>query len=291
MELENKEAAILEYHKEARKGEMYLPKSDTLYPILSENILLPKIAVNYKFRNTSLYASYTTGYKSGGFNEVFEKPEHLMFKHEKSFNYEVGMKGAFINHLIYMDAALFYTKLKNQQIYRTVPSGRGSYLENAGLSENKGFEFSLNSKQYKGFSMMLAYGYTDSKILEYVKDSTTNYNNNFTPYIPKHTLAVQLNHTILIHGILFLDKIQWNVLYNVRGVQYWNLENTYKENSYGLLNAKVSFVKNNIKLDFWGKNLLNEEYNTFLFTIKQLHNTYAQQGKPFQVGVNFSITF
>ncbi len=285
------ESSVLEYDFSGNRASYELPKTDTLYPKLSESIFLPKIALNYKFKNSLFYASYTTGYKAGGFNDTFEKPEHLMFKHEKSFNYEVGMKGTYFKDLLYVDAAVFYTDLKSQQIYRSVPSGRGAYLDNVGTSANKGLELSVNSRFYKGFTAMLAYGYTDSKILEYVKDSTSNYNQNITPYIPKQTLAIQLNHTIFTNAIRFLDKIQWNVLYRLKGKQYWNLENTYQENQYQLLDAKISFIKNNIRLDFWGKNLLNEKYNAFLFTIKPLHNTYVQEGKPFQMGINLSIEF
>lgn len=283
------ESSEMRYSYIGTRGGNPLPETDTLYPKLTDHVLLPKIAFNYNNNDFSVYASYTTGYKPGGFNSTFEKPEHLMFKNEESHNYEAGIKTSIFNNFIYADMAVFYTELKNQQIYRSVPSGRGSYLDNAGLSENKGFELVLKNKPLKGFVGMISYGYTNSKILEYVKDSTTNYNGNYTPYIPRNTISVQLNQSIMFSQAKLLDKIRLNVLFSMNGKQYWNLENTYEEGAYSLLNAKVSFYRKNFQLDIWGKNLLNTEYKAFLF--EAIGNTYAQMGKPFQVGVNLSVHF
>lgn len=285
----DKEISELEYNYIGKRKEINLPAIDTIYSKLNDDIFLPKIALNYKFSNYSVYASYSSGYKPGGFNTTFEKPEHLMFKNETSHNFEIGFKGTFFRKMFYSDLALFYTKLKDQQIYRAAPSGRGAYLENAGLSENKGFELSVKNRSILGFEGMLSYGYTYSKILEYEKDDLVNYNNNFTPYIPKYTLAVQLNQTFKFRNIPFIDKTIISLLYNHVGAKHWDLDNNFEEKAYGLLNAKIAFVKKNLKFEFWTKNLLNENYNSFLFQANR--NTYVQEGKPLQIGVNLSMKF
>lgn len=281
------EVSELQYKYDLERARAQLTNLDTTYAKISDNIFLPKIALKYNFELTTIYASYSTGYKPGGFNSTFEKPEHLQYKNENSYNYEVGMKTSLLDSYVYTDVALFYTTLNNQQIYRTVPSGRGSYLDNAGVSENKGFEISLKSRSIKGFEGGISYGYTHSKILEYVKDSLTNYNNQFTPYIPRHTLAVQLTQTISMNNISLLKEIKINATYQQKGKTYWNLDNSYYEETYNMLNAKISFVRNKMQFDIWAKNILNTEYRSFLF--EALGNTYVQMGQPFQIGVNLSL--
>ena len=257
---------------------------DTVYPALSDKVVLPKVAVSYELSNNiNTYASYSTGYKPGGFNTTFERPEHLMFKKELSNNYEVGLKTAFLKYL-FADFSLFYTDLKNQQIYRTVPSGRGSYLDNSGLSNNKGVELTLQNSSFHGFEAMVTYGYTYSKILEYLLNDQLNYNNQFTPYIPRHTFAVQATQTMQIAGSRILDKVRFNVAYNQTGELYWNLANTLKEETYGLLNAKLTFFRGDLQLDVWGKNILNTQYHAFIFESGPA--AYAQAGKPMQLGAN-----
>lgn len=283
------EQSRMRYQYEGTKAGAPLASVDTVYPSLRDKVLLPKVALAYEISpKSNFYASYSTGYKPGGFNSTFEKPEHLMFRKEISHNFEMGMKAELINY-IYADISVFYTNLKNQQIYRTAPSGRGSYLDNSGLSNNRGLELTLQNHSFHGFEGMIAYGYTHAEILEYVLSQTVNYNNHFTPYIPRHTLALQGTQNIKLPINKWIDQLKLNVLYNQTGELYWNLTNDLKEESYGMLNAKVTFIRGNWQLDFWGKNLTNTQYHAFMF--ESGNKAYAQAGKPVQAGVNLSVKF
>lgn len=280
------ESTQMGYEYQSTRAGVTKLMADTVYPALSDVVLLPKVALSYELNpDVHTYASYSSGYKPGGFNSTFERPEHLMFKKEISYNYEVGVKTTFL-HYLFADVSVFYTDLKNQQIYRTAPSGRGSYLDNSGLSNNKGFEASLQNSAFHGFEAMVAYGYTYSKILEYVQSEQLNYNDKFTPYIPRHTLSVQATQTFRINSSKLIDKLRLNVLYNQTGELYWNLSNNLKEESYGLLSAKVSLSRKNLQLDVWGKNLMNTQYRAFMFESGPA--AFAQSGKPMQLGVNLS---
>lgn len=281
------EQSSIQYKYNGIMGETVQTPVDTVYPALRDMVVLPKLAIAYAPGDKiNVYASYSTGYKPGGFNSTFEKPEHLMFKKEISHNYEAGVKVNLFQYF-YADFALFYTDLKNQQIYRTAPSGRGSYLDNSGLSRNKGVEFTLHNQSFHGFEGMVAYGYTHAKILKYELSNAVNYNDKFTPYVPGHTLALQATQTLTFKYIKWMDKLRFNVLYSRTGSLYWNLSNTLKEADYGLLNGKISLISGKYQFDVWGKNLTNTRYHAFLF--ESLPNVYAQSGKPLQVGVNFSV--
>jgi outer membrane receptor protein involved in Fe transport len=280
------EQTSMGYQYQGTRAGATLTPVDTVYPSLTDQVILPKIALSYELTpDIHAYASYSSGYKPGGFNSTFELPEHLMFKKEQSYNYELGIKTAFLTYL-FADVSLFYTDLIHQQIYRTVPSGRGSYLDNSGLSNNKGFELMLQNSAFHGFEAALAYGYTHSEILEYVQNANLNYNNKFTPYIPRHTLSVQVTQTFRFENSRWLDKLRLNAVYNQTGELYWNLANTLKEESYGLLNAKVSLSKGDLQLDVWGKNLLNTQYRAFIF--ESGPSAFAQAGRPMQLGATIS---
>jgi outer membrane receptor protein involved in Fe transport len=283
------EQSKMHYQYEGKKAGTELAPTDTIYPTLRDMVLLPKLGIAYEMNdNANLYASYSTGYKPGGFNTTFEKPEHLVFRKEISHNFEAGMKAEIFNHL-YTDFSLFYTNLINQQIYRTAPSGRGSYLDNSGFSNNKGVEITLQNKTFHGFEGMIAYGYTHAKILEYILNDSVNHNNHFTPYVPRHTLSIQGTQNIKLRENKWIDLIKLNVLYNQTGELYWNLSNNLKEDRYGILNAKLVFIRDNVQFDIWGKNLTNTHYHAFLF--ESGTNAYTQAGKPMQIGVNLSVKF
>jgi outer membrane receptor protein involved in Fe transport len=212
-----------------------------------------------------------------------------MFKKETSYNFEAGVKMALLNSFVFIDMAGFYTKLKNQQIYRTAPSGRGSYLDNSGLSENIGVEFTIRNRTIFGFEAMASFGYTHSEIIKYELDTAVNYNHKMTPYIPLRTLAFQLNKTIYIKESGFLEQIRFSLDYQQKGRVYWDLNNRIQENTYGLLNSRVSFIHKTVQLDLWGKNLTDSQYNAFLF--ESGSKAFAQAGKPLQFGISASVKF
>lgn len=260
---------------------------DTLYPNLGEHILLPKLSLAYHFtKNSSIYLLYATGYKSGGFNATFERSKDLKFEKQMSYNYEMGYKQSFFQGKLYADFALFLSKIDGQQIARSVPSGRGTYLQNAGHSQNRGFELSVKITEILGFELNAGYGYTQAIIEKYEKNDSINYNGNVTPYVPTHTLNGMLAKTFYIPHNKYIKNIRLQIDYQQLGDIYWRLENDFKQTTYGLLNANVSLSAEQLTCTFWVKNISNTNYHTFM--LSSLGNTFYQQGQPRQLGITLS---
>ena len=263
--------------------------ADTVYPVLKSLEIIPRVAVNYKVKNSNLYIVVARGYKTGGFNSTFERPEDLTFDPEYSLNYEIGIKTPLLKSLIYSDVALFYIDWKNQQIYQTVPSGRGSMLKNAGHSVSKGGELTIKTIPLKGFELTAAYGFTNALFVSYLVNSSTDYNNNFLPYVPRHTISFQAGKTFAIKNSSLLEKVRINALYRGAGEIFWDEENSHKQPYYGLVDTKISLIRKSLQFEIWTKNLLNTDYSSFYF--EALGNKYVQTGKPAQIGIKLSLKF
>ncbi len=283
------EQDLLDYTYDRNLNGIQALLADTLYPALESLEIIPRFAVNYKVKNSNFYLVVARGYKTGGFNSTFERSEDLTFNPEYSWNYEAGVKTPLLNNRLYADVALFFIDWKNQQIYQTVPSGRGSMLKNAGHSISRGGELSLKTMPLKGFEFTMAYGYTHATFKTYELNATTNYNGKFLPYVPRHTISLQAAKTINLRKSLVLDNIRFNILYRGVGDIYWDEENIVKQPFYGLLDAKVSFIRKSLQFDIWAKNILDTYYESFYF--EALGNKYVQTGKPAHVGINLSVKF
>lgn len=283
------EKDILKYKYDRDMGGTFTNLADTVYPSLNSLEIIPRLAISYKIKKSNIYVVVARGYKTGGFNSTFERPEDLTFDPEYSWNYETGLKTPIFKNKLYADVALFYIDWKNQQIYQTVPSGRGSMLKNAGHSVSKGGEFSLKTIPLKGYNFMISYGYTNAVFISYVVNESTSYNKNYLPYVPRHTIAFQAGKSIKVHKSAVLDNIKLTALYRGAAEIYWNEENSHKQSFYGLFDAKISFIRKSLQFDIWGKNLLNTEYASFYF--EALGNKYVQTGKPSQIGINLSVKF
>ena len=282
------EKATLDYTYDKFKNGVQSP-ADSAVSEMDFFEILPKIAFKYSISDyLTPYVTIAKGYNSGGFNSTFEREEDRSFKPEDSWNYEAGIKAKWLKQRIYTNLAFFYIDWNNQQIYQTVPSGTGSMLTNAGKSESKGVEFEIKILPIKNLETWFATGYNDAKFIDYVKNDNEDYSGKYLPYVPKFSVNLGANYLIELNK-KWLDKINLNVTYNGFGKHYWNEDNIAYQDYYGLLNHRITVEKGNVSLSFWGKNILNTEYNSFYF--QALGNSYAQIGKPATMGVNLKVNF
>ncbi len=268
-------------------------KIDVLYPALKSLEWLPKAALSYKLGKNNIYAAVSRGYKTGGFNALFDDPNvDLKFKPEHSVNYEVGVKSSLLDNMLYADLALFYIDWTSQQITQTRKSKLGTTLTNltnAGKSTSKGVEATIKLMPVAGFDATVAYGYTHATFDEYVVSDKLNYNGKYIPFVPKHSLSVQVGKTFRLPSNAVLDKIRVSTLYRGAGDIYWAEKNVSKQSYYGVVDAKISFTRNNLQLDIWSRNLTNTDYQSFYFEMGT--KGFVQSGRPMQLGVNLSVNF
>jgi iron complex outermembrane recepter protein len=97
------------------------------------------------------YARLATGYRPGGANcpssgcVSIQAGAPVSFAPDKTVNYEIGLKGDFLDHLFTVDASLYYIDWKGIQLGLDTAAG-GSYTANAGNAKSQGLELSLESR-------------------------------------------------------------------------------------------------------------------------------------------------
>ena len=114
-----------------------------------------------------LYATVTKGYKTGGFNTSFDREEDRTFRPETSWNYELGAKHPFLDNRLNAEFCFFWIDWKNQQIYQMLATQNGQFLRNAGRSESKGVEVSLQGNPVNGLMVQVNYGFTHATFKDY----------------------------------------------------------------------------------------------------------------------------
>ncbi len=258
---------------------------------LSFDQVLPKISISYfPADNFTIYATIAKGYNAGGFNSTIERPEDETYDSETSLNYEIGYKLKALKNKLILNTSIFYIDWDNQQVTLPVPSGRGIMVKNAGKSESKGFEIESMYHITSDFNIGLNYGLTDAKFISYKYDTTTDYSNNKLPLVPEYTLGIIANYKWRLKS----DKIKYilfNTNYNRYGKYYWTPENAVYQDPYGVLNININIEMYKATLGFWAKNLTNEEFVKYYFSLTTLNNSYAQISRPTSFGVFFKYNF
>lgn len=247
----------------------------------------PKAALQYSFENDNIvYFSASKGFKAGGFNTTAVNEEDRPFKSETSWSYELGSKANFFNRFLETEVSLFYINWKDQQLSQL--QAQGYYIRNAGKSVSKGFEASAQINALDNLNFQLTYGYTHATFKEYMYNPTTDYAGNFLPMVPRNTFSAAANYSIPLKSD-FLQKIILNTQYTALGSIYWNDNNTASQPFYGIVNARASFVMNNLSLDLWSKNIGSTNYISYYFRTGD--GSFAQAGKPFTCGVDLRYKF
>ena len=267
--------------------------------------LLPSLSVSYGGDWGKVYASARKGFKAGGFNtqlfsdilkqqmigELIGNPQDVdasstVYEPEENWTYELGTHlSPLASGNLDISAALFYIDCRNQQL-TVFPDGEstGRMMSNAGRSFSTGVELAVRYI-VGNFTLDAAFGYTHAKFLKYNRGDV-DLAGKFLPYAPRETISANIAYRIPVprsFANIFVLNVGWNGV----GRIYWNEENTLSQPFYGLLSASLVWEKGHWGASLWGKNLLNENYNTFYF--RSIGNDFFAQGKPLHVGASLHI--
>jgi len=92
-----------------------------------------------------LYVRLASGYRPGTPNPppaCGEPGIPCQYSPDKTQNYDLGFKGDFLNHLVSVDASVYYVKWKDIQVQLSAPNTGDSYLANGGNAKSQGVELS-----------------------------------------------------------------------------------------------------------------------------------------------------
>ena len=275
--------------------------------------LLPKFGITYSFNDNknNVYALVSKGYRAGGYNiqmfsdilktdlyahqqdamrgdydvehtaEDYEViKETISYKPEESWNFEMGTHLNLFDGKVQADLALFYMKVRNQQLSIMVPeSSYGRMMVNAGKSHTCGLETTLRGRAFdNALDWGVTYSFTNAKFDEY-----DTYKDNYIPYVPQHMLSAMADWHI--------GKFTIGANLSGQGKTWWDEANSYYQKFYALLGAHADYDFGPVVVSLWGRNLTDTKYNTFatLSAAAGGNRYFAQKGNPIQVGLDVNI--
>jgi iron complex outermembrane recepter protein len=134
----------------------------------------PKVGLDFRpNEDTMLYASWSRGYRSGGFSPraATAVTANVAYQPETIDSYEVGTKLNLFDRRLQFNVAGFYSDYKNLQQNTTIPggpTGNQTITSNVGSAKIKGVEVDFTAKIADGFRLNGALGLTDSKFKGFI---------------------------------------------------------------------------------------------------------------------------
>jgi iron complex outermembrane receptor protein len=252
----------------------------------------PRASISFKPNdNQHFYASYSQGFKGGGFDprgqttaaadtngDKIRSPEEIYdfmaFDPETVTSYELGWKGSFLDKRIYTSLAIFHAKYDDMQIPGSVGCIVGGIstfcgvTTNAGKSRIQGVEFEGNARVIGnpggprvnfGWSL----GYLDAKFLKFIDARGIDVaDDRKIQNTPKWTMSGTLSYTTpLAEGELNLNS---TLSYRSKSQQFEIRTPMLDQGGFALLDAGANYdlPGGHWTFGLYGKNLLDKRYIT-----------------------------
>ena len=131
-----------------------------------------KLNTSYNFMpNALVYATVSEGFRRGGvngFRNVGTKviaPDVQSYKPDSTRNYEIGVKGTFLDRSLYVQADVYRIDWKDVQTYlsQTISGFPVNGTTNGPTARSQGFEISTRYKLNDNWQLSYASAYTDAK--------------------------------------------------------------------------------------------------------------------------------
>ncbi|MHA3794360.1 TonB-dependent receptor [Sphingomonas sp. YL-JM2C] len=252
----------------------------------------PKIGVEWKAQpNWLLYASYSEGFRGGGFNARVRAANQLIsFDPEKAKVYEAGSKIDAFDRRLRFNLAGFFTDYRSIQIL-ALQNGFFSN-RNAGDAHLYGFEAELTAKPTGALTFNGGVGYTHSRYRDLLPGIGLTTASRL-PYAPLWTVTIggQYSHDIPGVGPALL-RVDYS---------YKSSQNIFSPDSiepgYGLVNARAAVtVHEGVELALYGRNLFDKHYAVFRSVdlsggAGSLGISNEFQGERRELGVEVNISF
>jgi len=241
------------------------------------------------------YGLVSRGFKGGGFNPGTAVPmDRRSYDPEYLWNFEVGVKGDWLNKRLTSNTSIFYDLRRDQQIKLGVqndPSDPLSFTyltDNAQSGTTSGMETELNWEATGRLSLMASTGLLFTS-LDQLPEELADLEGRETSHSPTWQFATGARYSLT-------EAIFTRVDVTGKDSFYFDDGNNQKSSAYALVNAAVGWSSGDWSVTVWGHNILDRSYAVRGFYFGQeppdfQNKRYIQRGNPAQFGVTATVQF
>ncbi len=260
----------------------------------------PKVGLRYAVDdNIMLYATYSRGYRAGGFNGRVASVEEAFqpYDPETIDNYEIGIKSELLDNRLRLNAAVFNMDYKDKQEELQLPSnetdtGQKTVVANPSTATMRGIELEAMAYLNENFSVRANLGYLDSEYDDFVfldpEGSIVDFSGLEFRRAPEFTGTVDATYEWDVAG----GNAWIRGSYRYIGSHHTSVtNNTELENdSQGIVDASINYAINNLQFSVFGRNLSDEDGYTHGYEVAGLWS-YAATRPPRTYGLEVVYNF
>lgn len=261
----------------------------------------PRIVLSYELSDdANVYASYSTGFKSGGFQYVpFSVAQaNVVFQPENITTYEAGIKAEWLDRTLTTNLAAYYYDYKNLQVSRIVDLGGGaaaSLITNAASSTIKGIDLEIIARPSDTFNVSIAYGYLDAKYDQYIFNATTDFSGTRLVRAPEHSVNVGAEWNVPLGGNVGLtlraDYSLLDTFFHEPGEAnpvFGGANSLTREPSYGLLDLRAALQFGRLRATAYMTNATDVSYRRSVLALGSTLSDFPGQPRIYGLKIGYS---
>ena len=246
----------------------------------------PQTAISYRLRpDLMAYFSMAGGYKAGGFNSIGPS----MYGEERSWNYEIGLKGRALDNKAGFGLAAFHTDWRDIQLYQS-PGINQFFISNSGGATSQGLELNLDYKINYLISIFGSAGWQDTKFLSNASNGGIPISGRQLPLTPDYTTSFGC-----IVEIPVTSRLNLYARADIQTIGSFNYDaqNTAAQDAYTLANFQLG-----IRGGLWhAEAFVNNAFGTNYIPVAISHpglspsSFIGESGTPTTIGLRAGIRF
>ncbi|WP_375282804.1 TonB-dependent receptor [Marinicauda pacifica] len=254
--------------------------------------ITPQITAEFSpLENAFFYATWSRGYKGGGFEDDPANPAAAQagYDPETVENIEIGAKLDFLDGRARLNVAAFMMDYQDLQVPQTADGCLCNITDNAAEAEISGVEAEFTFAASERLLVWAGGTVLETEYIDFIDGNGLDNSGNQLQRTPE----TQFN----VGAELTLDFMDWQDALSLRanythsGEMYWAPDNAQTEDAYGLLDGRISLAPadRNWSVSVWGKNLTDETYRTNIIAF--FGDEVSRLGAPRTYGIELSTTF
>jgi iron complex outermembrane receptor protein len=249
---------------------------------------LPRASLSYRFsRAITSYVLAARGFKAGGFN-LTAPAGAVAFGPETSWTYEAGIKTAWLEDRLQIDAAVFHIDWKDMQLSQ-FDATTGGFVTNAGDATSQGVEVEATGKPCEELALFAGGGLLDTEFDRFVDQFGTDVSGRDLPFAPDATAntGAQWSHEVRRDLTLFARAEAFWV-----GRFFYDAGNRESER-YELVNFRLGCAGRRWRLEGWIRNAFEENWVPVALQANPADPTFfvGESAAPRTFGVTLRVTF
>jgi outer membrane receptor protein involved in Fe transport len=245
----------------------------------SESAFTPSVNIQWDATpDTMVYASYSTGFKAGGFSARANNVASFEFEEEKVTTYEIGAKATLADGAAELNVAYYYTEYEDLQISQ-FDGVLGFNVGNAKDTTVQGIEIDGRWLLTEGLTLSYAAAYLDFEFKDFKNGNCyagqtpdgdillsgnqgCDYTGKSGQYTPKKTMNLSLDHVYALTDTLELRSTIDAQYLSDQNIDP-NLDPRNDIDAYTTVNARLAVAADQWSVALVGKNLTDEEIVTY----------------------------